>query len=1222
MTQAFLYCVAGRAPFRAAVRNAAVACWLVLTMLCSVIAVRAGTTGSLTGTLTDATGAPVSGAKISVSSPSQITSTVTDASGAFSFLSLAPDSYTLAGEKQGFDSVSISGINIFADQTQRLTLHTLKTLRTIGTVTTRATNSLVRSGTTADVYSVNATQASAAKVLGGGGNLNSAYSAIASVPGAYVPANQSGAYQNISIRGGDYAQVGYEFDGVPTNKAFDNYPANTLSSLGQQEVQVYTGPPVNAEASGSSGFINQVVRTGTYPASENIDLGVGSPQYYHHLSTEVSGATANRNFSYYAGFSGYDQDFRYYDQYNGASQSSLWAPPLAALPCPSTGNPNFVSCYASGFGPAGYVLGPYDAGQPAHISDREGVVNLHVGLPHKHGNLKDDVQLLYDTGAMVTTSNNSFNDWGGHSTFTNNGLGLPNLPSGLRYNGAVGAPLASNYQSQISTVLYPHSSLLADSVIPYDQRDAQLNSQAIFKLQYQHNFSQSAYLRFYGYSSYSDRFLYAPFEASLPLGDAAGNQNIAAPDYEVDTHTRGLSATFADQITPQHLLNVLGSVTTASSLRDNNSSVGNAGRTMAVVVSSAAPTNGVCYSVAAAVASPATCSTATTLSFGQAQAGQALNLAGTACGGAPCEYYVAENGPHGSYNQVDPVFTASAITDLWRPSDKLTFNLALRYDSYQYDDADTSGPARDFWFNAWNQSKCVLSVPASSPVDKSKIGLGVAQPCSAANTGTATYVPATLLNIASPVYRFSLLEPRIGMTYANTPSDVYRFSFGKYSQPSAAAFAQYNTHQQDLPDFIGSEFYKYGYDQPGHSVPPDITYNFDASWEHQLRNSDLSFKVTPFYRRDFNENQGFYINAAQGFSSGLPIAISSIRGLEVAVRKGDFARNGFAAQLSYTYTYSTVRYESLSNGTTPLTPINNDIKTYNGYTSFCAANPKDTRCGTPTNGLAAAPCYAATTSGGKISGAAAAACTAPGAYANPYWNAPPQALFDEGGIYFPTDPIVAGVTLQANSYAVPHVASLILNYKRDRFALTPTLQFSGGQRYGVPESVVGVDPAAGCLPLGTKTAGDPRYPYGAAGGAAYDATSCPGALSAIPNPYTNKFDSVGAFVAPSQLIGNLQLAYQATKKVTFTLALTNLFNQCFGGSKEPWTGFSNPKTCSYNSGGVVGSVYPSANFYNPGAARQPFLYPYIPQFGQYVVNNGYSAPSSPFNAFLSAQIKL
>ena len=99
----------------------------------------------------------------------------------------------------------------------------------------------IKSGTTADVYSVNAAAQQAAAALGGGGSLNSAYSAVASVPGAYVPGNQTGYYQTVVIRGGDYDQVGYEFDGVPVNRSFDNYPSRSASSLGNAEVQVYTG---------------------------------------------------------------------------------------------------------------------------------------------------------------------------------------------------------------------------------------------------------------------------------------------------------------------------------------------------------------------------------------------------------------------------------------------------------------------------------------------------------------------------------------------------------------------------------------------------------------------------------------------------------------------------------------------------------------------------------------------------------------------------------------------------------------------------------------------------------------------------------------------------------------------------------------------------------------------------------------------------------------------
>ena len=40
-----------------------------------------------------------------------------------------------------------------------------------------------------------------------------------------------GAGASLSIRGGDYDQIGYELDGIPVNRAFDSYP------LTDQEVE-------------------------------------------------------------------------------------------------------------------------------------------------------------------------------------------------------------------------------------------------------------------------------------------------------------------------------------------------------------------------------------------------------------------------------------------------------------------------------------------------------------------------------------------------------------------------------------------------------------------------------------------------------------------------------------------------------------------------------------------------------------------------------------------------------------------------------------------------------------------------------------------------------------------------------------------------------------------------------------------------------------------------
>jgi hypothetical protein len=145
----------------------------------------------------------------------------------------------------------------------------------------------VRPGTTSDVYSVNAAGLRLPPAVGGPGSLNQAYSAIATTPGANVPQGQQGWNQLVYIRGGDYSDVANELDGIPVQRASDYAPITTLASLGSQEVQTYTGgTPPSAEASGLSGFINQVIKTGVYPGYEEVRTGVGAPTFYHQFSAK------------------------------------------------------------------------------------------------------------------------------------------------------------------------------------------------------------------------------------------------------------------------------------------------------------------------------------------------------------------------------------------------------------------------------------------------------------------------------------------------------------------------------------------------------------------------------------------------------------------------------------------------------------------------------------------------------------------------------------------------------------------------------------------------------------------------------------------------------------------------------------------------------------------------------------------------------------------------
>ena len=1214
-------------------RHVLVAALLAVAMLAQGTWALAGTTGGLSGTVVDTeNGAPVANASVTVSSPSQTASTSTDAAGHFVFLSLTPDTYTVSSEKSGYDSASVAGVTVFADSVQSVQVTMHKTLKTIAQVRSQAAGSLVRSGTTADVYSVNAATQDKISALGGGGSLNSAYSAVASVPGAVMPLNQAGYFQTVHIRGGDYDQVGYEFDGVPVNRSFDNYPSGQLSSLGMSELQVYTGAtPANSEGQGLAGYINQVIKSGTYPGFGNAALGIGAPAFYHKASVEAGGASPNRLFSYYAGIGGYNQDFRYIGNDNGASVSGPingfgsvlvgLTPPSGS--CDPTVDPtavNYTECYANGSlaGPGGFVLGGPNWIQPSSIYDRDVVVNLHFGIPHHNDGGRDDVQLLWDSGMLLNGFYESVNDAGGNAAFSANSddPGPVVYLDGFQWAGPVGQALPSNYSSLVLPYLYPksppHPALSFNGVglaVDPNKRDGIWNDQEIVKLQYQKNFGSNAYARLYGYTYYSDWLQTGPVCSYL-------NYNcITSPDYELSSHTRGVSLQLADQINTQHLLTLQGNYTTANSTRDNNTQMFNAfgSRSLgAILVSSANPTSGLCYN-AADTSAPVACtrSDASYLSWAcmQSPANPFCNpatytapaaVSGLTCGGAPCEYLVAENSLYATYNTVVPKFTSVSLADQWRPSTRWLFNIGVRADRFEFDGSSTNpnDPARQFWFNAFNLNNCVQAgflVPAPSPGGCSTLGLS----------------QANLVNASAQVLSYTKVQPRISGTYTASPDTVFRFSGGEYVEPPNTAYEQYNTLQEDLADFLGSHFYNFGFNTPGHEVRPPVSYNYDLSWEQRLHGTDWSFKLTPFYRKTKDQIQNFFLDQATGFVSGLNVGRQTSEGVEFQVNKGDFNQNGLSGLFSFTYTHAYINYDTLQNGTTIVSQINNDIKNYNAYTSFCATNPTDPRCGTTSNGVTATPCYDST--------GAAIDCATAGAVANPYWNAPAQGLLDPKANYAVYDIFPGGIGGSASSFIVPYAATLVLNYKHDRWAITPSFQYLAGNRYGSPESTPGIDPAAGCAGLAGSAATDPRYPYGAPGGAPYDAMTCPGTMT-IPNPYTGGFDQPGAFVNPSQFLMNMQLSYDVSPKVSLVATFANIVNRCFGGSKAAWT-VSDSNVCSYGINNSAGIVQPVGNVYNPGATIQPFVqYPYERYYGPVNVD-GFST-KMPFNFFLEARIKI
>ncbi|HEX3671906.1 MAG TPA: TonB-dependent receptor [Candidatus Cybelea sp.] len=1248
---------------------------------------RAGTTGSLTGQVVSTTKAPIAGAHVVAVSPSQTATVTTDASGRFALLSLAPETYTITVSKEGFDTTALTGISIFADQLQTLRVTLAPSLRTIAHVTARSSMDLVKSGTTSDVYSVNSTVTAAAAGIGGGGNLNNAYSAIAAVPGTFVPPNQQGWDQTVYIRGGNYDQVGYEFDGVPVNRSFDNYPGSTAGTLGQQELQVYAGGGTAGEsASGLAGFINQVIKTGTFPGYATVSGGIGTPTYYHNLQVEVGGASPDRLFSYYVGIGGYNQDYRYLDQFNGSNLGLVWGYPAIAF---NTTNQYFGGVYPiCGYNPpsgSGYYDGPnpspvwdpfslnpgqrgyvplpvntanrsklgndpgcyqtitpsYSAYGVSNLADRENVLNFHIGVPHRHDAGRDDIQVLYNVVALQTQFVSSQNDLGPNVITElsqyETGQSIPEVwpdfvtwPSGTHFGqSATGlspvpyfAPSSpGNRCANIDPYgYYSYFQIKGEcaagtfSAVPPDNRDSFWNNASIFKLQYQHNIGSNAYIRLYGYSFYSD-WLQA---SALSYGTPFFGFGALSYDYELESHTRGLSMTAADQISSEHLLTFDANYVTATTNRYNNNNFNNFLSTDATTL-----TNGKqCFAYYSGSfegqhytqGQPAPCnSPLTSGSFMNPEPGPTVPGA---------SWQVTYTGNSGFVNTVEPNFTALALQDQWNPSDKLNVNIGLREEEYEYNLANTSNNGQNFWFLAGQREFCynpqtlapyfIPTPPASGRPPLPFIGFN----CPVDNSIPAHPVQTVHPDgqnghlLLSNNYPTSIADyaftPQIGATYTVNPDTVLRLSAGRYAQEPQTYQVQYNAKDNNLAYDLFQAFWQYGYTTPLHNALVQYSDNYDFSFERRIKGTDMSIKVTPYLR--YATNQIYGVSLPFGLSGGLNSGVERVDGFETEFTKGDFSRNGLSFIISYTYTNAAERWNNFpGTSINPLDSYNQDIANYNGLTragggSQCYENDNKGNVYPDPSCKQLKPHYN------------------PPIW-NPYYKMAAQPLLDRNGWY----PV--GLDF---AYLSPNVLSAIVNYKHNKFTVTPALTFNEGSLYGNPADVYGNDPrvctgnSAGFINSPIHTKNPLQADYTTCFSAATQSGTSPGSLY-IPNPQTGTFDAFGAFRQPNQLNLSLQLSYQLTPRIKVNALLANLVNACFGGSSEPWSKQFPPNsfTCGYQS-----NYYYVSNFYNGtspndrGANGVPlnpaFKNSFIPAYAD---TNGFVLPN-PFNMYLQFNVSL
>jgi Carboxypeptidase regulatory-like domain/TonB-dependent Receptor Plug Domain len=461
-------------------------------------ATRAGTTGTLSVTVVDSNGVPVSGARVSAASPSQTAMGTTNAHGFLSLIDLSPDTYVVSVTKDGFIPIASPGLTVIADQTVAIDVTLRASPKVLGPpIRVSAQIATVNGSVTSDVYSVNANAASQySGSMGGSETLNSQYGVLSSLPGVIrTVGTGSGYYGNnmISVRGGTPDQIGFELEGVPLNRSFDKYNGGSFAMNGIASIELYTGGE-NADSGHSmSGYVNGTIQRGSYPGGADLSAFVGGPAYSHSLQADVKGGTANGKFTYFVSTLAMNSSVRYSNASNLDNTSISVPANDPGCPLVNFINGSSLNCAQPNVINLPISQAPLEVLGTLQVSERNSVANFHYSI--SHDGLADDLQALY----MVDYTGSPFPYSGG--TIDPNIANATNAqnqivwPSGELYQGAVGQPFNP---ANFLLLTWP-SSNGSTGPIPSWYYDGQSTQQSVEKLGYTHLFSQSALLRVYTY---------------------------------------------------------------------------------------------------------------------------------------------------------------------------------------------------------------------------------------------------------------------------------------------------------------------------------------------------------------------------------------------------------------------------------------------------------------------------------------------------------------------------------------------------------------------------------------------------------------------------------------------------------------------------------------------------------------------------------------------------
>jgi Carboxypeptidase regulatory-like domain/TonB dependent receptor len=288
---------------------------LVLFVLAAVSALGQAGRGSISGTVTDSSGAAVSGAQVTLLDPATgVTQhTVASAAGLYTFISLNPGAYKVTATQTGFAPAAVDKIAVNVDQTTEANI-TLKvgaatesvtvttgadlvepTSSTVGTLVTSETIDRVPL-LNRNVYDL--VQLSAGVVsVNGSPNSSDSFQSVQNISNGRPGVDASADTFNGSLVGSVY----YMLDGAPIGIAENNsaaiIPALNIPEDGVDEVRVETQNTPASYQSGGAGVISLVSKSGTNQLHGDV-FGVFRPNAlsaneYFNKQTQLTAGQSN-----------------------------------------------------------------------------------------------------------------------------------------------------------------------------------------------------------------------------------------------------------------------------------------------------------------------------------------------------------------------------------------------------------------------------------------------------------------------------------------------------------------------------------------------------------------------------------------------------------------------------------------------------------------------------------------------------------------------------------------------------------------------------------------------------------------------------------------------------------------------------------------------------------------------------------------------------------------